>query len=162
MKAQSGSRGIALSFFSLGTRWGWVVKATPLPLYPRKWHSTHCIGGCVSPRAGLDGCRKFCPNWDATARPSSPQWTALPTILFWPIVLYVGMKTNILLWVPVSLYPGNTWFKYQSSYLNHRLCTRKGQICVNNLVRVINNFHSLYTVNPLWVSITRGEITSLF
>jgi hypothetical protein len=24
------------SFFNLGTRWGWVVNATPRPLYPRE------------------------------------------------------------------------------------------------------------------------------
>jgi hypothetical protein len=33
-KAQRGSRGIALLFFNLGSRRGWVVNATPLPLYP--------------------------------------------------------------------------------------------------------------------------------
>jgi hypothetical protein len=31
MKAQRGS-----SFFNLGVRWGWVVNATPRPLYPRE------------------------------------------------------------------------------------------------------------------------------
>jgi hypothetical protein len=29
-----GSRGIALRFFNLDTEWGWVVNATPRPLYP--------------------------------------------------------------------------------------------------------------------------------
>jgi hypothetical protein len=33
MKAQRGSRGISL-LFDLGARWGWVVNATPRPLYP--------------------------------------------------------------------------------------------------------------------------------
>jgi hypothetical protein len=32
MKAKMGSRGIALPFFKLGTRWGWMVSATPRPL----------------------------------------------------------------------------------------------------------------------------------
>jgi catalase len=36
MNAQRGSRGIALLFFNLGARWGWVVNATPRPLYPRE------------------------------------------------------------------------------------------------------------------------------
>jgi hypothetical protein len=40
---------------------GWVVKATPRPLYPRERHITHCIGGLVGPRAGLDGCGKSRP-----------------------------------------------------------------------------------------------------
>ena len=34
MKAPKGSRGIAFPFFSLGAGWGWVVNATPWPLYP--------------------------------------------------------------------------------------------------------------------------------
>ena len=36
---------------------GWVV-VTPRPLYLREWPGTHCIGGWVGPRAGLDGCEK--------------------------------------------------------------------------------------------------------
>ena len=35
MKAQRWSRGTALLSFNLGARCGWVVKATPRPLYPR-------------------------------------------------------------------------------------------------------------------------------
>ena len=30
--------------------------ATPRPLYPRERPDTHCIGGWVGPRSGLDGC----------------------------------------------------------------------------------------------------------
>jgi hypothetical protein len=37
---------------------GWVVNATLRPLYPRERPGTHCIGGWVGPRAGLDGCGK--------------------------------------------------------------------------------------------------------
>jgi hypothetical protein len=40
---------------------GWVVNATPRPLYPRERLSTNCIGGWVGPRAGLDGCGKSRP-----------------------------------------------------------------------------------------------------
>ena len=35
---------------------GWVVKATPQPLYPRERSCIHCVGGWVGPRAGLDVC----------------------------------------------------------------------------------------------------------
>ena len=36
-----------------------MVNATPQPLYPPcKRLGTHCIGGWVGPRAGLDGCAK--------------------------------------------------------------------------------------------------------
>ena len=35
---------------------GWVLNATPRPLYPRERPGTHCIGGWVGPRACLDVC----------------------------------------------------------------------------------------------------------
>ena len=41
---------------------GWVVNATPRPLYPRERPGTHCIGCWVGPRAGMDGCGKSCPT----------------------------------------------------------------------------------------------------
>ena len=41
---------------------GWVVNETPRPLYPPgKEPGTHCTGGWVGPKAGLDGCGKFLP-----------------------------------------------------------------------------------------------------
>ena len=61
MKAQKGSRGIALLFLNLGTRWGWMVNAMPWPLYPWERSGTHCIGGWVGPRADLDVRRKISP-----------------------------------------------------------------------------------------------------
>jgi len=42
---------------------GWVVNATPRPLYPRERPGTHCIGGWVRPRAGLDRCGKSRLTW---------------------------------------------------------------------------------------------------
>jgi len=36
------------------TIWGWMINATPRPLYPRERPSTR-IRGWVGPRAGLDG-----------------------------------------------------------------------------------------------------------
>jgi hypothetical protein len=46
--------------------------ATPLPLYPRERPGTHCIGGWVGPRAGLDGCGKSHPHRDSIPGPSIP------------------------------------------------------------------------------------------
>jgi len=40
---------------------GWVANATLRPLYPRERPGTHCIGGWLAPRAGLDGCGKSRP-----------------------------------------------------------------------------------------------------
>jgi hypothetical protein len=53
-KAHKESRGIDLLFPNLGARWGWVVNATPWPLFPQERTGTHCIGGWVDPRAGLN------------------------------------------------------------------------------------------------------------
>jgi hypothetical protein len=36
---------------------GWVVNATPRPLYP----GTHCVGGWVGPRAGWTGGENLAP-----------------------------------------------------------------------------------------------------
>jgi len=41
---------------------GWVVNATPRPLYPRERPITHCIGGWVGLRAGLAGAEKLSPT----------------------------------------------------------------------------------------------------
>jgi len=49
------------SFFNFGARSVWVVNAAPWPLYPLERPDTHCIGGWVGPRAGLDGCGKSRP-----------------------------------------------------------------------------------------------------
>jgi hypothetical protein len=45
-----------LLILDLGTRWGWVVSVTTWPHFtPRgRTPSTHCTGGWVGPRAGLD------------------------------------------------------------------------------------------------------------
>jgi len=71
MKAQRGNRGIAYSFFNFGARLGLVVNATPRPIYHRESLSTHCIGGWVGPRAGLDGCGEYRPHGDSIPRPSA-------------------------------------------------------------------------------------------
>ena len=61
-KAQRGSSCIALLFLQPRRYMGMVVNATPRPLYPRERPGTHCIGGWVGPRAGLDGCGKSRPQ----------------------------------------------------------------------------------------------------
>jgi hypothetical protein len=43
----------------------WVVNANPNPLYTRERPGTHCIGGWLGPRAGLDGYGKSRPHRDA-------------------------------------------------------------------------------------------------
>jgi hypothetical protein len=48
---------------------GWVVNLTHRPLYPRGRLGTHCIGGWMGRRAGLDGCGKSRPS------PGLDPWT---------------------------------------------------------------------------------------
>jgi len=56
MQALRVSRGIALLFSrTFGTRWGWGSAPRPGRLYPRERAGTHCKGGWVGPKAGLDG-----------------------------------------------------------------------------------------------------------
>jgi hypothetical protein len=55
MKTYWGSGRIAPCSLNLVTRLRLVVSFTPRPLYPRERSSdTHCIGGWMGPRAGLD------------------------------------------------------------------------------------------------------------
>ena len=49
------------SFFNLGTRWSWSVNARPRPFYPLGRNGTHCTGGWVGLRVGLDSCGKSRP-----------------------------------------------------------------------------------------------------
>jgi len=63
----------------------WVVKATPRPFYPRERPGTHCIGGWVGPRAGLDGGGKISlpPGFDPrTVQPVASRYTdcAIPAL----------------------------------------------------------------------------------
>ena len=61
--AHRGSRGIALPFHDHGTRRGWGVSVTPRPLFtPGERPGTHCTGGWVGLRAGLDTCGKLAPT----------------------------------------------------------------------------------------------------
>jgi len=71
MRAQRGSRGIALLFFNLGARRGWVANATPRPLYPRKRPATSYTGGWVDPKAGLEGWKNLAPHRDSIPGPYS-------------------------------------------------------------------------------------------
>ena len=54
--AHRGSRDIALLFLDHGTRRGRAVSVTP-----RERPGTHCTGGWMDPRAGMDRCGKSRP-----------------------------------------------------------------------------------------------------
>jgi hypothetical protein len=67
-----GGRSVALSILNLNTRRVWVVSTTPRPLYHRKKPGTHCTGGWVGPRTGLDVYEKPRPHWNSIPGPSRP------------------------------------------------------------------------------------------
>ena len=54
---------------------GWVASATHWPFYPpppRERPGTHCKGGWVGPRTGLDGYGKPCPSLGFDPRTVQP------------------------------------------------------------------------------------------
>ena len=53
-------------------------------LTPGKRSATHCVGGWLSPRAGLGDCGKSHPYRDSIPGPSSLYRVAVPTELFQP------------------------------------------------------------------------------
>ena len=73
LRAQRGSRVIALLFLDHGTRRGWGVSFTPRPLSPspRKRNGTICTGGWVGPRVWT-GAGNLSPHQDSISGPSSP------------------------------------------------------------------------------------------
>ena len=79
----------ALQHITSALRWGWAVSTTPRPLYPQERPSSHCTGGWVGPRAGLDGCGKSRSHRDSIP-PHRPARSvvAIPTELSRPIFSY--------------------------------------------------------------------------
>ena len=57
----------------------------PAALYPRKRPGTHCTGGWVGHRAGLDRCEKSRPHRDSIPGPSSLQPVAISSRLAGPL-----------------------------------------------------------------------------
>jgi len=70
--AHRGSRGIALLFLDHDTRRGEGSASRPGRSLPRERAGTHCTGGFVGPRAGLDRCRKSHPHRYSIPGPPSP------------------------------------------------------------------------------------------
>jgi hypothetical protein len=80
LEGPEGVRGIPLPFLDLGVRRGWVVSTTTQLFTPGR-HGTHCTGGWVGPRAGLDVCEKsrLPPGFDP--RTVQTMAVAIPTEL---------------------------------------------------------------------------------
>ena len=67
---------------------------TPAALYPWERTGTHCTGGWVGPRVGLDRCGKSRPHRDSIPGPPSPQSVTIPTELPGPQEIYSLSKTT--------------------------------------------------------------------
>ena len=90
------------SFFNIGARWGWAVNATPRPLYPRESPGTHCIGGWVGLRGGLDGCRISRPHWDSI--PDLPAHSeSLYRLSYRSSIIYILKLQNHITNIPTHL-----------------------------------------------------------
>ena len=76
-KALRVSRGIALLFLGPQHQTGWGSAPHFGRLYPRKRAGTHCTGGWVGPRVGLDRCGKPRPHRDSIPGTSTPQPVAM-------------------------------------------------------------------------------------
>jgi hypothetical protein len=69
---RKGNRGIALLFMTTALEGGEGQRHAPAALYPRERPGTHCTGGCMDPRAGLDRCGKSHLPRDSIPGLSSP------------------------------------------------------------------------------------------
>ena len=75
-------RGIALVFHDRGTRrWVSGQQYAPAALYARERRGTHCTGGWVGPRVGLDGRGKSLPHLDSIPDRPALSSVAIPTEL---------------------------------------------------------------------------------
>jgi hypothetical protein len=73
-----GEKVYLLLILDLGTRWGWLVSVTPRPRFITRQRTTgtHCTGGWVGLRAGVDtearGKNPFVSAGDRTSSARSP------------------------------------------------------------------------------------------
>jgi hypothetical protein len=97
--AHRGSRGIAPPFLDHSTRRGRGQGRIPAALYPRERPGTHCTGGWVVPRAGLDRWEESrptpLPRFDPrTVQPVASRYTDYATQ---PILTtLLGTKMNLI------------------------------------------------------------------
>jgi hypothetical protein len=117
MMALGGRGSIALLIFDLGTRWGWVVKVTPRPRFKpgESTPGTHCTGGWVGTRAGLDTDTRgkilcLCRGWnpDRPVRSQTLYWLSYPA----PTPASKSVKFVDLLSITFSLHPLLTATRY--------------------------------------------------
>ena len=97
----------------------------PATLYPRERPSTHCTGGWVGPRAGLDRCGNSRPHQDSIPGPSSPQSVAIPTEISGPlrcnnIRLFASIETTVVADISILIRPGFKGVQVRTFMRNRR------------------------------------------
>jgi hypothetical protein len=100
-------RGIALHSLDLCARRGWVVSITPRSIYPWERPGTHCTGGWVGPRDGLDVCEKY-----RTVQPVASRYTD------WAIP---APGVNVRLHLLSSTRYGNKWSQLYPGHFTPRV-----------------------------------------
>jgi hypothetical protein len=136
MKAYGGGGCIDPHFLDLGTSWRWAVSFTPRPLYPReRAPGTHCIGGWVDPRAGLDMAK-----W---------KFLTLPGIEPRPLSRPARSQSLYRLRYPGSMCSLNIYQYYIFYVIVHR--TRRGII-----------LFEIYSCNKSWFKLHRIKYRSRF
>ena len=86
--AHRGSTGIALLFLHHGTKIGEGSASRSGGSLLQEKPGSHCTGGWVGLRAGLDGCENSRPHRDSIVGPLSQWPVAIPTTLSGPVLAY--------------------------------------------------------------------------
>jgi len=128
---------------------GCLVNATPRPLYPRERPGTHCIGGWVGPRVGVDGCGKSLPppGFDPrTVQPVASRYTD------WVIPVHTGASTfpkrlqHSLLPHGATTEDRIMWPTQRTGHINQRILLRKAP---NRLASSLDRWGAWISV-PTW------------
>ena len=152
-KALRESRGIAILYFRPRHQKG--VKGqrhAPAAPYPRETPGTHCTGGWVGLRTGLDRCRKSRPHQDSIPGPSSPQAVAIPTTLPGPFKYYImPIFTCCTPWSRIFLGNNeNEWCGFKTSPCSPTVLTVHTFRSVKNVnitIKETNRRNEIYSIN---------------
>jgi hypothetical protein len=122
----------------LGTRWRWVVRFTPRPLYSRRKSHWYRLAGWEVPRAGLDAVEKR--NISCSCRESNPGY---PTHSYtdWA-VCYVTNNLRLIFWSQIKRY----------SFFFFKIVTSSDGGEINSLSWILEGvvlyfFEAVYTVH---------------
>jgi hypothetical protein len=102
-----------------------VVSTTPRPFYPRERPGTHCTGGWVGPRAGLDVCEKSRPHRIFFRSPDRPARIQSLYRLSYPAHLCLKVRQLMIPTVVIREAHHCLKQKYTYNVFNPQNCTCK-------------------------------------